>query len=176
MKRFFSKLMTIEGKIQEGDFAMKEDGQIVYVNEAASKHLADSWKRVRMVICDTQISVGNNIWYYSRDNSILFNDILAKIEGDNIFLEDDRMIGYPVEYDSFHMCYLKKTAFKIVGSVSDESKWVKEGIEFDEEDLNWMVYHNDEDTFFYPISNYEKNTNDWRTTIAIKCPNCNIFH
>jgi hypothetical protein len=176
MKRFFSKLMPVEGKIQEGDHAMKEDGTLVYVNKAAAKHLTDNWKRIGMVICDREISVGERVHYNSRNNDFLFSGILAKIEEHFVYFEEDRMVGYPVDYDSFHMCYLKETAFKVIGQVSDESKWVKEWFEFDENDLNWMVYHNDEDTFFYPISNKEKNTNDWRTTIAIKCPNCNIFH
>jgi len=176
MKRYFSKLMPIEGGIREGDHAMKEDGTIVYVNKASAKYLADTWKRMRLVICDKEVSVGERVHYYSRNNDILFNGILAKVEEHFVYFEEDRMVGYPVDYDSFHMCYLKGTAFKVIGQVSDESRWVKEGMYFDEDELNWMVYHHDENTFFYPISNKEKDTNDWRTTIAIKCPNCNIFH
>jgi hypothetical protein len=187
MKRYFIKLMPDNGKIQEGDLAMKEDGAIVYVNEAAAKHLTDKWKRVKMQVCDTEFSVGENIWYYSRDNSTLFNGVLAKIEGENIYLEEDRDFENPDVSDAFYMCYRKGTAFKIIGHVSEASSWVKEGIYFDESDLQWIIYHSYEPDEFFPISNdwvkcmKKVGNSKWcidnfPREIAIKCPNCKIFH
>jgi hypothetical protein len=116
----------------------------------------------RMCICDTQISVGDNIWYYSRDNNFLFNGTLAKIDDENIFLEEDRDIENPDVQDAFYMCYRKKTAFKVIGMVSPDAIWVKEGDDFDEADL---LQHG---------CGVNLTTNGGK--VKIKCSQCQTYH
>jgi hypothetical protein len=70
----------------------------------------------------------------------------------------------------------KDLCFKIIGEISPDAVWVKEGDEFDRDDIMYTVSDVDEpDEYRGCGSNFFKSTS-LPKRIGIKCPTCKKFH
>jgi hypothetical protein len=99
----------------------------------------------KLILCSRDIQAGDEIW----------NDFSKS------FVE----IGQ--EYIDTMTTLKAETSFKKIGEVSPDAKWVKEGMEFDEEDLYYQG------GFQGTIPDNYKEVNGM---IEVKCPYCGTFH
>ena len=63
--------------------------------------------------------------------------------------------------------------FKVIGEISPEAKWVKEGDEFDDSELAFQLYKD----FNHKFTDIKVWNNDFvmKYPISIKCPCCGTF-
>jgi hypothetical protein len=119
-KKYFAKYLPIEGEIKEGDYFIEKDTLgndnilpcLGLLSLVPHDHLV-SRKKVKLFLCSRDIQVGDKVY-----------------TGSSIF---------ELDYNSF--CALRtldsdKKWFKIIGEISPEAEWVKEGDKFDKADLS----------------------------------------
>lgn len=117
--KYFAKYFPVEGKIRQGDKYL-EDGLILIATEHKDYYNYDFLKKVRLFLCSTDIQVGNN---YHFD--------VGYASGERIADQDD--------IDQLH---LENNPFKVIGPISPEATWVKEGDEFNEDQVKREVIRN----------------------------------
>lgn len=69
----------------------------------------------------------------------------------------------------------RNSAFKIIGEVSKDATWVKEGDEFDEEDWRWVTYEWDTEIIISKEKMIGINKKEVPISLQIKGP-CGHFH
>jgi hypothetical protein len=123
MKKYFAKYCSDEGEINEGD-KVRHNGQIVTILKKEGE--GDTYKtdgfpvygsnlqKVKLFLCSKDIEIG--------DKCREFNNI------DKEIIADWDEVTTSIEYPGF-------VYFKILGEISTEAKWVKEGDEFDEDEI-----------------------------------------
>lgn len=153
MKKYFTKYLPVEGEIREGDFYLNSVGGISQAKCELDTPLANKYnKKVKLFLCSRDIQAGDKIWH----------------EFSNTFVE----IGQ--EYIDTMTEEKQKISFKVIGEISHNAVWVKEGDEFDEDEVNI--------TEQCPHYN---NRHMWKDCscktgfvkgVYIKCPTCKTFH
>lgn len=162
MKPYFAKYLQIEGSIGEGDLffdlngnvieCSRREGNIVYgpikgfvdtvtLDEFSWSIMRNNgYERDRLVwkaslhICSRDIQVGDKVLVsmpYENGKLEEFT-VVKKPEGYNL----DLLTGiYSGNMDVNNPTYLHQNSFKVIGEISPEATWVKEGDEFDEEEI-----------------------------------------
>jgi len=119
MKKYFAKYLPVEGEIRKGLLVRNNlDGLIgECMREPSKEEIRDKeYSLVKLFLCSRDIQVGDKCKFVSEDGRV-FNSLL---EGeDNINFVD---------------------RFKVIGEISPNATWVKEGDEFDENQLQ-IKYH-----------------------------------
>lgn len=165
MKPYFAKYLPIEGEIRKDSvvlygpnnnhFSVEEvDNDIVILIGGGICSLKDCI-RVKLFLCSRDIQVGDKV----------------KIDGT---YEEITIPSYMDEKGIFIMAK-NKAWLKVIGEVSPEATWVKEGDEFDEEQIRWKTW-NKYDYSLIPLNKIE--WEDWNPKgeiFAILGP-CNHFH
>lgn len=171
--KYFTEYIQTEGPIVEGDMIAFEGNMndILMFGKEVIPPAKWSDKKVKLVLCTRDIQVGDKIQYLSRDGEMWFEGILDKIEGEYIFLKEDRFM------DDYHMSYLLKDAYKVIGKVSSQAVWVTKGMEFDTSELAYVMgepkypyYFEFSDIKCWDIEGMKK------FPIAIKSSQCKHFH
>lgn len=108
MKKYFAKYLPVEEEIKKEDYALNPSNRkIVRVNAACLKNLVTpEWKKVKLFLCSRDVQVGDKCW--------------TTVGGC---------------YDTFQEGYDKQYWFKVIGEISPDAIWVKEGDEFDEDEI-----------------------------------------
>lgn len=174
MKKYFTKYLPIEGEIKEGDwykskfrsenkffhYEQWKDDRTTYFGNNPKE---DVLFKVKLFLCSRDIQVGDE--YY--------NSMGYKVDHtwDEEAIQDSK--DFPDDI------------FKVIGEISPDAIWVKEGDEFDEDELEPVAYcikHPDESIYFDDMSQilewikYKFNPKTHKALIGIKCPTCKQFH
>lgn len=164
-KIFFAKYLPIEGEIKKDDNALNPSNKkVVRVNAACLKNLVTpEWKKVKLFLCSRDIQVGDDIQHTSGENGVC-----DEIIGDALHFSGD-IEGH---YSSINQW------FKVIGKISPDAVWVKEGMEFDKGELSKVLYYTDREPENHvpidvcPIEGYTLS----KTVFRIKCPTCKTYH
>ena len=145
MKKYYTKYLPIEGEIKVGEICLitDEDGLIgflpfkqIYVDEGGILP-----KKVELFLCSRDIKIGDHAM-----------ELLTTGDYDTFQID--------TENDIYDDMIADGRQFKVIGKVSKKATWVKDGDEFDENEIQ-LLYH---ETYSYggPASMY------WDTRI-IEC-------
>lgn len=125
MNNFFSKYIPVEGEIKEGDSWMAANGDVVEGNTTGRMlyHANKSrQKKVKLFLCSMDIRKGDKVWH-TIDG--VFYDIIGIFEDISIVtIKGNKLI---------------KECVKVIGEISPESYWVKEGDEFETKEVVKLI-------------------------------------
>ncbi len=137
-KLYFAKYLPVEGEIKEGDTFLehgisyrllhKKVDEWVICTLNLEKQFSTVCKnpvKSKLFLCSKDIQVGDKAIYENKEVIITGYDerfLIWEFEG----------MPAPVDYD-------KKLLFKIIGEISPEATWIKEGDEFDEYEVQKMA-------------------------------------
>lgn len=140
-KKYFAKYLPVEGEIKEGDYWQHPKGAIFPYTEGYAKGPIASLKpkKVKLFLCSRDIQVGDKV-------------LNSKMTGDLDVTEDILELIQSEPNEGW---------FKVVGEISPEARWIKEGDEFDKDDIEHVNGRRTAALVF--------------VTIKIKCPCCNKF-
>lgn len=150
MKTYFAKYFQVAGSIEDDDFFLTPDGRISQCKQVLESlpatimnYSVETWKenelkKVKLFLCSRDIQVGDKVYH----------DYMKHILGGKSEVVDDEDLEFLKTHD----------AHKVIGPISPQAVWVKEGDEFDEED-----WDDSEDLL-------------GNSMIHIKCPTCKTFH
>jgi len=155
MKKYYAKYLPIEGNLEIGDITFWDSNegyfskQFVRVSESFINHAYGCrWKKYELFICSRDIQIGDHAM-----------ELLTTGEYDTFQID--------TENDIYDDMIADKKQFKVIGKVSKEALWVKDGDEFDDDELiangygvNW---------------NKDGDRNGFLYTLKIKGP-CGHFH
>ena len=157
-KPYFTKYLPDPkgGEIKEGDWILANGTpeqviEIKIVDTPQYKTEKAWWssaQKVKLFLCSRDIQVGDEIMWIGNGDGVNEKSYGTK----SVVQEGTTDLG-------FHPNWVK-----VIGEVSPEATWVKEGMEFDEEDLLangvGVNYNNQHGNYIFQI----------------KCPNCLKFH
>lgn len=181
-KLYFAKYLPAKGEIKDGQLGISVNGALYTHHEHLGKEYG---KPVKLFLCSRDIQVGDKVLCpmpYQNDRLEEFI-IVERPAGYNL----DMLVG--IFSDGRQMtepAYLNQSTFKVIGEISPEATWVKEGDEFDEEEIG-ILYNfvgEDSDDELFTIDSFWKEAKRWyhgkvpkyiNPPIAIKGP-CGHFH
>lgn len=150
--KYFTKYIPVEGRPEPGDIIIK-DGKLSKVG-CHGLGSATKWKKAKLFVCSRDIEVGDKV---NGDIDAFNLGIVTKIEGVVAWVKENTTNR---EED-----WMKSSLYKVVGEVSPGAIWVKEGDEFEREELfAHGVGHNWSEEFSGSLK------------FKIKCPTCKSFH
>lgn len=127
MKTHFAKYLPVEGEIKEGDYWQHPKGPVFPWTEAYARGPISTglMKKVKLFLCSRDIKVGDGIKTKCKEEWL-----------------DAKVLELPPEYSdyanyrivcgSMESYSLGMYTIKIIGEISPEATWVKEGDQFDE--------------------------------------------
>lgn len=143
-KTYFCKYLPVEGDIKEGDLISKNEvnripslAQKIFLH----KYKKDGFYKVKLFLCSRDIQVGNKY----------INPIYPDKEQE-------------MTYESFKnksTWSYNKDNFKVIGEISKDAIWIKEGDEFDADKVKIIG---------------TKGVSQMPVYVEIKCPTCKTFH
>ena len=166
MKKYFAKYLPIEGDIKENNLVLMRTGHGEHVVKA-TKEQADFWNTilpkqsvVKLFLCSHDIDFGDEI-------------VWSGIEKNNEFVFGDKWkYEFPVP--------LHKDWVKVIGEISKEAVWVKEGDEFNQEEIRYYfidyMFHRDWSEISKAHYDGLKDPSVWNIGIKIKSAHCKHFH
>ena len=179
MKQYFAKYLPVEGEIKEGDMMLliepHPSGQLrkchYIVNNGIYDQLMidakedkgwgfckrDEVKKAKLFLCSRDKQVGDKVINPESLEQVDFT--IADKTHFNGNYEGCILVENP------HGTYDSEKIYKVVGEISPEATWVKEGDEFDEEEIEWCEVIGFEENEFMPKDRVYK----------IKGP-CGYFH
>lgn len=166
---YFAKYLPVEGEIKYGDkVTVPELGIADYILPESAK-VPRGWKKVKLFLCSRDIKVGDKATVEWENGDIEVNKEILMIE------EDGKIYHF-----SDGWCY-KELAYKVIGEISPQVTWVKDGDEFsDEDDIKVVkrhpyIFHKTGQCMGGEVEGY----NEWLPEYdeyQIKCPTCGEFH
>lgn len=145
--KYFTKYLPVPGEIKKGDLWKEAGSDHLHYGqlEATLKKANEAGhKKVKQFLCSRDIQVG-----------------------DLVFVPDQEEAGNVVDGEDLKY-WKSKNAYKEIGEVSPAAIWVKEGMEFDENDIQyWLEMSGVWFRFNKPKVN---------GLVRFKCPTCNTFH
>ena len=174
MKKYFAKYLPVEGEIKEGDKA-KEKYSInpkivnviaVNVDGLVNCEGQDLWyapealQKVKLFLCSRDIAVGDKVYEELADGT--YGEEFEWTEEINKYNSTD-------------------CVFKVIGEISPEATWVKEGDEFDEDELGIKeIDINNEDIWTewdFQDKGWEENLKKGLVSILVQIKGpCGHFH
>ena len=139
--KYFASFISVDEKIKQNDWALKPDNSIVRVNEAAAKHLANDWKKLKLYIVSNEgIKKGDKICVelYEDCSPNRYHAIVGILTKD--YIQDDPICiidGNTIILTDKDGCDNSRI-YKIIGEVSKDAIWVKEGDVFEENELKFI--------------------------------------
>ena len=109
MKPYIAIYLPIEGEIKDGDLIRNKEGQVFKASWIVKEQTT---KKVKLFLCSRDIQVGDNARSVGSPNL------------DSIINDTDLML------QETYNCF-----FKVIGEISSKATWVKEGDEFDKEEV-----------------------------------------
>lgn len=122
---YFAKWISVEGEIKEEDYFKTEGHEEVLKRGSGKQRIAGSYDakqyKVKLFLCSTDIQVSD------KDVHIPYG-VVSKIHD-----EADLKVA-----KAFKGLGLQE-AFKVIGEISPEASWVKEGDKLSEDDIRYWV-------------------------------------
>lgn len=169
MKTYFAKYLPAEGKITDATKVMFKINDEWTEPCDFDSFIGPDIQKVaqgKLFICSRDMKIGGGIYVpdspltdMHKGNIGVVSDI--NVANQVVHYTIDCLIGGVIHSGIF----MKENPFKIIGMVFSEDTWVKEGDEFDKEDLE--------------ANGCGPNWNDIPTDIwkfKIKCPTCKLYH
>lgn len=169
-KKYFTKYLPVEGEIKEGD-------TILYNNRlATATHISYVIKFIdetENTVLDTQIQIDSRkkikLFLCSRNIQI----------GDKVFHDTNVQNSGFTWTDSHNNKMRKDDVYKVIGEISRETTWVKEGDEFDENELGWLLWDTrfpEDGDIFYEFSNEPEIKDKYSFKVICVMGPCGNFH
>lgn len=118
-KLYFAKYLPIEGEIKEGDWGFhKERGATILMQWKSGMPQFSGDKLAKLFLCSRDFQVGDKVR--------LFSNPTEEINVPKNFL---------VRENGERFVDTRLSSFKVIGEISPEATWVKEGQEFDEDEV-----------------------------------------
>jgi response regulator RpfG family c-di-GMP phosphodiesterase len=169
MSNYFAKYLPVEGEIKKGDHFLYDKVVYLATNDGSDNVTVESeeWyhnrrqsKKVKLFLCSKDIQIG--------DITTRFPDILKTPDGNITITEEN--------FNDLKYCAL----FKVIGEISPDAIWVKEGDNFVEEQIELRrrhpyIFHKTGQCMGGEVEGY----NEWLpeyNEVRIKCSQCNTFH
>lgn len=122
MKQYFAKYLPVEGEIKEGDtYRVKGTEKILVANKYFKEMDQSLLEKVKLFLCSRDIQAGDE--YYFLPNPIYYS------ENKQTYKRLDQKL---VEENPL----LPRFMYKVIGEISPEATWVREGDKFDLTDFN----------------------------------------
>lgn len=168
MKTYFAKYLPVEGEINIGDKYFTKQGKLHSLGIKPNSEMLnpeESLAKAKLFLCSRDIQIGDKVklqlipnktkWLDGKVIEIPTDTVLIKLKNDFIIITNP---------DSW--------CFKVIGEISPEATWVKEGDEFDESVVQIMG----ENQFgeLHDLGLYKKSDNV-NIVCLIKGP-CGHFH
>jgi hypothetical protein len=162
MKQYFTKYLPVEGELKKGKYFKDTTGTIRIADETDEMMENFLTKRLppqqvyKLFLCSRDIQVG---------------DEMTRLDGSK-FKADKAPDG---------SAHWNGHAYKVIGEISPEATWVKEGREFDEDEVEKRVKFTENNmTYPFPLNWEEKLRKDFpeREIVylyLIKCSCCGTF-
>ncbi len=176
--KYFCKYLPIKGEIKEGDKILNPYNEIqtcislekgIGINEIC-------WIKVKETTTLQQILNSQKVKFYLCSRDIQVGDIVSipSMIGSFQIHEEGKE---PIENSVITLKYaIKANAYKVIGEISKDAIWVTEGDEFEEENLQLVIWDKSE-TYADEFSLNEVNRFlDHTKEIRIRCSNCKTFH
>lgn len=158
MKTYFCKYLPVKEKIKNGDKVQYKTGEIVdYVVPLNTDNLT----KVKLFLCSRDIQVGDRYFKNGSDEKLV--SYLTYWEQD----------GVKQDILSHELWYMG--TYKVLGEISLEATWVKEGDEFERNDFQ-MRWTNSKGENSLTKKDVDTEENDPKLVAYIKCPTCKTFH
>lgn len=164
-KSYFAKYLPVEGEIKHG--MLYHNG--VDVNVRTSSNPNDDeiylkYKKVKFFLCSRDIQVGDKLQIQQYNGDPNWCATFNKEDFEGHFV-----CNFIDVHDNSEFGVLAKDAIKVIGEISPDATWVKEGDEFDEDEwIGWNnMYNQSHDKKFHEGVLYKD--------IRIKGP-CGHFH
>ncbi|MEO6303820.1 MAG: hypothetical protein ABIP51_11680 [Bacteroidia bacterium] len=160
--KYFAKYLPVEGEIKDGGKYWNKqhneaDDVIGEIHVSILKN--GNFKPAKLSLCSRNIQIGDeNLKGESEISKVHNQEHLDSINLANKFV-----------LDSF---------YKVVGKISPDATWVKEGDEFNEEDILKFVYDDsgvDQPWCIFLNQDWDEIDNKFKM-IKIKCSQCNTYH
>lgn len=180
--KYFTKYLPVEGEIEEGDFLIEINTKVpltyikedMFKNDGGNELILPNWKerfkfqKQKLVLCSRDIQVGDSVF---TDDPFWPQNITFTYEQVNKEMNEPD----------------KSRTFKVIGEVSPNAIWVKEGMEFSDEDVRRKVLSFDHYEYMYESYTYpidckidlcmkDKAHPDIDAGVIFKCPTCSTFH
>lgn len=160
MKQYFAKYLPVEGEIPIGSLMFFKIGGEWTRPANFDDYLGvgiEEVKLAKLFLCSRDIQVGDNVYNTAQETYFKANQELVDMLNDpNVEIT---------------------TNIKVIGEISPEATWVKEGDEFDDEDINIWAWDG-EDEWNFSIEEWllEEQEHSYEDSkIEIKGP-CGHFH
>lgn len=130
--KYFAKYRPVKGDIKEGDFYHVVGSNEYFQsglgeNTSVKKYPHDRWdkllQKVKLFLCSRDIEVGDMFIYVPPDGE---GKELTQIATENT-IEALKTITFPY--------------WKVIGEISPEARWVKEGDEFNEDEVTEPMFN-----------------------------------
>jgi len=159
MKPYFAKYLPVPGEIKEGDL-MFMIGSPTLLRAGGDNFNNSAYTKVKLLLCSRDIQVGDMT--RSTINPDLDELKALSVNDGKVLLAGEE--EFEVELNR---------VFKVIGEISPEAIWVKEGDEFDEDQVRVCEW-DDGDEFVIPVKEFKEGKQD-SYKIEIKGP-CGHFH
>lgn len=125
MKQYFAKYLPVEGKIKEPNIEeYREDSDFPHKYIKDMEIYEEEKGDQQLFLCSRDIKVGDKVYYPARDAYFEVKTVIPKTGYVSIKIPGMKD-GWGVMEDE---------RFKVIGLISPEATWVKEGDEFDEDE------------------------------------------
>lgn len=168
--KYFTKYLPVEGKVKEGDkFFLGNSTLPLTKNSFLEKELPlstdnDPKTLVKLFLCSRDIQVGDIITFQHLGGCGNFE--VGEVD------DVDKDIVWPIDNPDINI----SNCYKVIGELSPDAIWVKEGDKFDEYEL-W--YYSPITKQFIMKKLIDENL-EWKKAVEIriklKCSQCNTFH
>lgn len=172
MKKYFAKFLPKPGGFQR---VVKENGVPV-----------DFEREVQLFLCSKDIKVGDKVQWIE-PNLFWINyphDIVEEIkstERGSFSNGNDLLIRLGGTEKVAGNWFYMKEFLKVIGPISPEAIWVKEGDEFTDKEVGHSMYDYEDKTFvsfefISTMNDFSKSLINKEEFIYILCPTCKTFH
>lgn len=132
--KYFCRYLPVEGEIKKGDWAFYNN--ILHQVQYDNNNLI-GWKKVKLFLCSRDIQVGDKVrCKFSTSTEEFTGEVESIMEWGGAYVinpdESQGFLGKP--------CPLLKETYKVIGEISPDATWVKEGDEFEVEDIAYEDY------------------------------------
>lgn len=154
----YIKYLFVEGEINEGDWCKHlPTGKIIYcsyqsvIDKLKEKNFLSQYKKVNPFLCSRDIEVGDKVW----------------INQDTTY-EVDHIKGGYIYFGGMSIRGRVGSTFKVIGEISPDVKWVKEGdeiVDFETE----MFFKHDNKWYKEQLKDIDLQEKKWFKTIKGPC-------
>lgn len=160
MKPYFTKYIPVEEEIEDDNFFLTPDGRISQCKQVLESMPAtimnyngetwkeDELKKVKLFLCSRDMQVGDRLTDTYGKNEYIYEGFDEK---GNYFVTNTTFPYGNCSKQYFDDCFLK-----LIGEISPEATWVKEGDEFDDSQIAYWYSGTVKPTSFNEMTKEEK--------------------